>query len=115
MVRSQSGMLKKAGRGNQETIVSVEEIIRQKLTEAFQPARLEIENESHLHHKHQGSPQTGESHYRVLMASEVFEGVNRVERQRKIYAVLAEELDGPIHALALTAVTPAEAARLRTT
>lgn len=91
--------------------MSVEDIIRRKLTEAFQPARLEIENESHLHKGHHGSPQTGESHYRVLMASDVFDGVNRVERQRRVYTVLAEELAGPVHALALTAVTPAEAER----
>lgn len=91
--------------------MSVEDIIRRKLTDAFQPERLEVENESHLHHGHHGSPQTGESHYRVLLAADVFDGVSRVERQRKIYAVLAEELDGPVHALALTVVTPAEAAR----
>ena len=91
--------------------MSVEDIIRRKLTEAFQPVRLEIKNESHLHHPHHGSPQTGESHFRVLLAADAFDGVNRVERQRKIYAVLAEELEGPIHALALTALTPAEAAR----
>ncbi len=89
--------------------MSVEDIIRRKLTEAFQPERLEVENESHLHHGHHGSPQTGESHYRVLLAADAFDGVNRVERQRKIYAVLAEELAGPVHALALTAVTPDEA------
>ena len=91
--------------------MSVEDIIRQKLTAAFEPARLEIVNESHLHHSHQGSPQTGESHYRVLLEVDSFEGVSRVERQRKVYAVLADELAGPVHALALTAVTPAEAAR----
>lgn len=96
---------------DQEENLSVEDIIRRKLTEAFHPARLEIENESHLHKGHHGSPHTGESHYRVLLAAEAFEGINRVERQRKIYAVLSEELAGPVHALALTAVTPAEAAR----
>lgn len=91
--------------------MSVEDIIRRKLTEAFQPARLDIENESHLHHGHHGSPQTGESHFRVLLAADAFDGIGRVERQRKVYAVLSEELAGPVHAFALTAVTPAEAAR----
>lgn len=89
--------------------MSVENTIREKLTEAFQPSRLEIENESHLHQGHHGSPNTGSSHFRVLLAAESFEGVSRVERQRKIYAVLADELAGPVHALALTAVTVAEA------
>lgn len=84
--------------------------IRDKLTEAFAPARLEIENESHLHHGHAGSPGTGDSHFRLLIVSNAFEGVGRVERQRKVYAVLADELAGPVHALAMTALTPEEAA-----
>ena len=91
--------------------MSVESIIRDKLTEAFDPARLEIENESHLHKGHAGSPNSGESHFRVLMAAAAFDGVGRVDRQRKVYAVLADELAGPVHALALTVLTPDEAER----
>ena len=91
--------------------MSVENTIRDKLTEAFQPARLEIENESHLHKGHAGSPNSGESHFRVLLAAESFDGLSRVDRQRKVYDVLADELAGPVHALALTAVTVSEAER----
>ena len=91
--------------------MSVETIIRDKLTEAFHPDRLEIENESHLHKGHHGSPNTGESHFRVLLAANVFDGLSRVDRQRKVYDILSDELAGPVHALALTAVTPSEAER----
>lgn len=87
-------------------MTGTEETIRRKLTEAFAPLRLEIENESHRHAGHAGSPGTGDSHFRVAIVSTAFAGLGRVERQRRIYAVLAEELAGPVHALALRAEAP---------
>ena len=51
----------------------------------------------------------GETHFRVRIVSEAFNGLSHVERQRKIYAVLEDELAGPVHALALTTLTPDEA------
>ncbi len=86
--------------------MSVEATIRQKLEQAFQPASLEVVNESHLHHGHHGSPGTGESHYRVHIVAEAFTGKSRVERHRLVNDVLAAELTGPIHALAIKAEAP---------
>ena len=53
----------------------------------------------------------GETHFHVRMVTAAFEGVSRVERQRRVHAVLAAELHGPVHALSLALLTPAEAAR----
>jgi len=81
----------------------VEDAIRRKLTEAFSPQELLIENESHRHAGHAGSPGTGESHFRVVIIADCFDSLGRVERQRHIYQVLSEELRGPVHALSLSA------------
>ena len=86
----------------------VADTIRGKLEEAFRPARLEIEDQSHLHLGHAGAPEGGESHFRVEITASVFEGKSRVERQRLVYACLAEELAGPVHALSVAAKAPTE-------
>ncbi|MHC8509892.1 MAG: BolA family protein [Rhodospirillales bacterium] len=83
--------------------------IRGKLEAAFSPQTLEVVDESHKHAGHAGARPEGESHFRVTVVSDVFEGLNRVERQRRIYAALAEELKTDIHALSLSARTPGEA------
>ena len=86
----------------------VAEIIKNKL-EKLEPAFLEIVDESHLHAGHAGARDGGESHFRVNIVSEVFNDLNRIARQRMIYEILSEELEGPIHALALSTKTPTEA------
>lgn len=83
--------------------MSVEETIREKLTQAFAPERLEIENDSHRHAGHAGSPGTGESHFRVNIVSEKFNGLSRVERHRLVNEALADLLRDKIHALAIKA------------
>lgn len=89
--------------------MSVEEIIGQKLRAALAPARLSVVNESHQHAGHAGSPGTGESHFRVIIVSELFAGKSRLERHRLVNQVLAEELKGRVHALSIDARTEAEA------
>ena len=88
--------------------MSVEQSIREKLKNAFTPSRLEVLNESHLHAGHAGSPGTGESHFRVEIVSDSFDGKSRVERHRLINDTLAIELAGPVHALAIKAKAPSE-------
>jgi BolA family transcriptional regulator, general stress-responsive regulator len=85
---------------------TVEVTIRRKLTAAFAPIALEIENESHLHGGHAGSPGTGHSHFRVRIVSEAFRGQSRVACHRRVNEVLAEEMKGVVHALALTTAAP---------
>ncbi|MGA7456686.1 MAG: BolA family protein [Methyloceanibacter sp.] len=89
----------------------VEEQITKKLRQAFAPVALEVVNDSHRHAGHAGSPQTGESHFRIKVVSESFAGKSRVERHRMVNEVLAEELKGSIHALAISALAPEERSR----
>ena len=84
--------------------------IHNKLTTAFAPVRLEIEDESSRHAGHAGSREGGESHFNVLIEAEAFAGAPKVARQRMVYRALAEELAGPVHALSVKALAPGEAA-----
>ena len=88
--------------------MSIEAIIREKLSGALQPTRLDVINESHLHAGHRNSPGTGESHFRVLIEAPMFAGKSRLERHRLVNSVLAAELAGKVHALALRAYAPGE-------
>ncbi|MDB5431847.1 MAG: stress-induced morphogen [Caulobacter sp.] len=87
---------------------AIYEAIRQKLTAKFQPARLEVVDDSGRHAGHAGTREGGESHFNVLIESAAFAGVSRVQRQRAVYAALAEELAGPLHALSVKALAPGE-------
>jgi BolA protein len=88
--------------------MSVEQTIRDKLSAALAPTRLEVSNESDLHAGHRQSPGTGESHFRVLIVSPAFLGKPRLERHRLVNATLADELAGKVHALALSTYAPGE-------
>ncbi|HEY4078660.1 MAG TPA: BolA family protein [Rhizomicrobium sp.] len=85
------------------------------MTSAFAPAVLEVQDESGRHAGHAGATRDdgsqGETHFHVRLVSASFDGLSRVERQRRVYAVLTEELRGPVHALSLVAQTPSEAAK----
>ena len=86
----------------------VSEALRMKLERAFAPERLDIVDDSSRHAGHGGAREGGESHFNVTVVSSAFVGLGRVERQRRIYAALAEELAGPVHALSLKALAPGE-------
>jgi BolA protein len=88
---------------------AIAEVIRRKLAEAFNPQRLEVEDDSARHHGHAGAREGGESHFNVLIESAAFAGTAKVARQRMVYRVLAEELAGPVHALSVRALAPGEA------
>lgn len=79
------------------------DIITKKLTAELTPSKIEVINESHLHASHAGSPGTGESHFRVKIESDAFTGKTRLQTHQLINKILAEELKGPIHALAIEA------------
>ena len=84
--------------------------IEEKLTAAFRPLQLAIEDQSHRHAGHAGARPGGESHFKVFLVSQAFEGMNRLARQRAVYAALDEEMQGPIHMLSMTLKTPQETA-----
>jgi BolA protein len=84
------------------------EAIQQKLSSAFAPSRLEIEDDSARHAGHAGASPGGESHFNVLIESAAFAGAAKVARQRMVYRALAEELAGPLHALSVKALAPGD-------
>jgi BolA family transcriptional regulator, general stress-responsive regulator len=83
--------------------MSVQADIEAKL-QALEPTFLTVENESHRH----SVPANSETHFKVTMVSEQFQGLMPVKRHQRLYAVLSDELSGPVHALALHLYTPVE-------
>lgn len=99
--------------------MSVAAAIEAKLRAALAPSRLDIVDESarHAGHVHPGSlaseggaGRAGETHFRLTIVSERFEGQSRVARQRLVYQLLAAEIAGGVHALAMTTLAPSELA-----
>ncbi len=91
--------------------ISTADEMRRKLIAAFAPDTLDIVDESAQHAGHAGHTPGGQTHFRVRIVAESFGGMSRIERQRRIYAALAQELSNGVHALALSAQTPAEASK----
>jgi BolA protein len=89
---------------------AISDLISQRLTDAFQPTRLEVVDDSARHAGHAGAHPGGESHFNVLIETAAFSGISRVSRQRQVYAALAAELAGPVHALSVKALAPGESA-----
>ncbi len=81
--------------------------IRARLLEAMSPSEVEVRDDSHLHVGHVGA-RDGGGHYSVRIVAEQFRGLAQLARHRRVYAALGEMMDGPIHALAITALTPEE-------
>ncbi|HSG90755.1 MAG TPA: transcriptional regulator BolA [Pseudomonadales bacterium] len=82
----------------------VQSIIEDKLAEALQPDYLEVVNESSGHNVPAGS----ESHFKVVLVSDRFVGERLLGRHRAVNRVLADELAGPVHALAIHTYSRAE-------
>ena len=84
--------------------MQIEQAIREKLLAGFDPSHLEVINESHMH----SVPANSETHFKVVLVSAAFDGKRRVARHQAVYAALADELAGPVHALALHLFSPDE-------
>ena len=99
--------------------MSIQAEIERKLNEAFSPERLSVINESHQHagHHHVESGHhatfdgSGETHFRIRIVAPAFAGMSRIERHRAVNALLAEELQGGVHALAIEPAAPGEKTR----
>lgn len=89
--------------------MTIAERIKQKLTDALSPSLIEVVDESEKHKGHGGYREGGETHFHVTVVSSEFEGKSRVDRQRMVYALLADEMAERVHALALTTKAPSEA------
>lgn len=83
--------------------MTMQETITNKIQDAMNPLHLEVENESHMHNVPTGS----ESHFKILVVSEQFDGQMLIKRHRLLNSILSEELT-QIHAMALHTMTPDE-------
>lgn len=106
-------------------MTTIRDRMERKLKDAFDPLVLEIKDDSHKHAGHadriaalreqgQGDGHApidngGETHFRVAIVSQAFNGKTRVQRQRMVFDTLKEELQERIHALQLQTLTPEEA------
>jgi len=85
--------------------------LRERLTAALAPSRLELVDDSARHAGHAGARPEGETHFRLTIVADVFAGRSPIERQRLVFAALGDLMQSDIHALSITALTPAEAGR----
>lgn len=90
--------------------MSIAARIRDKLTEALNPVRLDLMDDSAHHAGHAGvmGLAVQETHFRLTIIAEAFRGQTRIQRQREIYRLLAQEFADGLHALTVTAKTPDE-------
>lgn len=79
--------------------MSIAESIYSKISLAFKPKLLEIIDESHKHAGHMGWRESGETHYKVVLSSEPFTGMSRLERTRALNKLLDEERSKSLHAI----------------
>lgn len=86
--------------------MTVKERITNTLMTALAPSHLAVIDESHQHQGHGGWREGGETHFRVEVVSAHFCGKSRVERHRMVNMLLADELAGRVHALALSLRAP---------
>ena len=84
--------------------------IERLLTGAFEPQELLVKDQSHLHEGHAGA-RDGKGHFDVRIVSEKFEGHSRIARHRLVYDALGDFMQSDVHALRITANSPAEQER----
>lgn len=82
--------------------------IKQRLVAALAPTRLELDDQSDHHIGHAGHDGRGESHFALLIESPAFAGLNRVQRQRAVYAALGDLMKQRVHALTIRALATGE-------
>jgi len=90
--------------------MAVSEELAKRLRDAFSPLFLEILNESHLHAGHGHHDGSGETHLRIRIVSDAFSAMSRIERHRAVNALANDQFEKGLHALAIEARAPAEAA-----
>ncbi|XP_022160930.1 bolA-like protein 1 [Myzus persicae] len=82
----------------------VESCIRTKLQNRFNPKVLQLINESHMHNV----PKDSETHFKVVIVSDEFEGMPLIKRHRLVNAILTDELKSGVHALSIVAKAPTQ-------
>jgi BolA family transcriptional regulator, general stress-responsive regulator len=80
--------------------MTVKDDMEQRLRAAFSPQQIEIVNESYKHAGHSGDDGSGESHFRIVVRSDILAPMSRVARHRAVHAALGD-LNTRVHAIAL--------------
>lgn len=80
----------------------IAQTLEKKLRDALNPVHLEIINESYMHRAGDNS------HFKVIIVSEAFNGLRLLPRHRLVNQALAHELKYDIHALAMHTYTQEE-------
>ncbi len=83
--------------------------LERRLTEALSPSELRIKDQSHLHAGHAGAAD-GRGHFDVRIVSRAFQGLSSIQRHRLVYDAVGDLMQTDIHALRISAHTPAESA-----
>ncbi len=82
----------------------IQQTIERKIAESLTPAHLEVINESHMHSVPPGS----ESHFKLVIVTDAFDGISRVRRHQQVHGILEKELKEDLHALSMQTMTPQE-------
>ena len=88
--------------------MTLTDFITRRLQDSLRPTHLAVTDESHQHQGHGGWREGGETHFRLDIVSDAFQGKSRVERHRLVNEVLAEAFGRGLHALAIKARAPGE-------
>lgn len=88
--------------------MTIEEEIKHLVEKAFTPEHLEVINESHKHQGHAGDDGSGQTHFKLIVASQHFSGQTRVQRQKAVNTCLKDLFDKGLHALSMQLSTPQE-------
>jgi len=82
----------------------IEQAVFELINERFRPSHIELTNESHMH----SVPPNSETHFKLVLVAQEFDGLNKVKRHQTVYGALSEYMSSPIHALALHTYSPTE-------
>ncbi|WP_121062230.1 BolA family protein [Chachezhania antarctica] len=83
------------------TETTVADMMRTRLEGAFDLSAIDVIDESEAHRGHAGYQEGGQSHFRIVIRSDDFEGMSRIARHRSIHEALGKDIMGRIHALSL--------------
>ena len=95
-----------SAQGRSTTHLDAAATLRERLA-SLDPSVLEVYDDSAEHAGHAGAAGGG-GHFSVLIVSEVFAGLPRLQRHQRVLREVADLLPNPVHALSIKALTPEE-------
>ena len=84
----------------------MDDLIKSIIEENFAPVQMELINESHKHAGHAGDDGSGQTHYKLIVVSNTFDGKSRVEQQRIVLSALEKAFNQGLHTISLKLSTP---------